>query len=186
MPATAARRALTALTLLAALARPAQAQERGWDLLLSSGRLTPTGAQRSQIEAGNSSALQFWYHTSPTLALTGTLGWTRSRDLVAPGSPKLDLIDYSIGAEMQRATPMRSGRFSLRPFVGGGVGGRRADLRGVTGDATHALATYAGAGIEFGYRRVGLRVEGRDELVGITSKARNDVAILVGLRLLPR
>ena len=186
MPSTPRDRVLTALVLLAILTAPAQAQRSSWDFSIPSGRLIPTGAQGDRIESGNSTALQLWYHTSPTLALAGTLGWTRSRDLVAPGTPKLDLIDYSVGAELQRADRLRSGGWSLLPFVGAGAGGRRADRRGVTGDASHSLALYAGAGVELGYRRVGLRIEGRDEIVGVTSVARNDIAILVGLRLLPR
>jgi hypothetical protein len=192
----AALAAVTLVTLLAA-AHPAHAQaapqapqaRNSWELIASSGALVATGAQRDAIKDAPLSTAQLSYVVRSRFALTTTIGWARSRDLVAAGRPKLDVFTYDLGAEA-RAPRWREGRsVTLMPFAGVGAGGRSYDHRRLDGDATHGIAGYGAVGGELGMGRVHLRLEVRDYVTrsepvvgGGAAGTRNDVVAMVGLR----
>lgn len=185
--------AVAALGLLAGMARPATAQEAPrhpsrWEFLVSSGTLVPTGAQRGAIARGGVTAARLSFSPGP-VAVTATLGWSRSRDVATEGRPKLDAFLYDLGAEL-RAPRLRLGTLAVRPFGGAGVGGRSYNYRSLDVEATHNLAAFISAGSEFGLGRVRLRLEVRDYLTGFKplqgqgrSATRNDLVLLAGLRL---
>src|SRR5690606_32763066 len=58
-----------------------RARSRPWEFLISSGAVVPTGAQRDVIKRGNLTAAQLTYVVRPSVAVTATLGWGRSRDI---------------------------------------------------------------------------------------------------------
>jgi hypothetical protein len=163
---------------------------RTWELRFTSGGLVPTGHLRDAIRNAELSAAQVSWRVRPQLAITGTFGWARSRDLSASGSPKLDVFTSDLGIE---ATPDRwrmGTRTTLTPFVGAGAGARSYNHRSLDIDATHNLAGYVAAGGEIGFRRVGIRLEARDYVTGFrpvagagTSEISNDVVVMVGLRI---
>lgn len=163
---------------------------RTWELRFTSGGLVPTGHLRDAIRNAELSAAQVSWRVRPQLAITGTFGWARSRDLSASGSPKLDVFTSDLGIE---ATPDRwrmGTRTTLTPFVGAGAGARSYNHRSLDIDATHNLAGYVAAGGEIGFRRVGIRLEARDYVTGFrpvagagTSELSNDVVVMVGLRI---
>jgi hypothetical protein len=171
----------------------AQARTPRWSILVPSGALVPTGAQRHTIKRGNLSAVQLAYIARPTFAITSTVGWARSRDIATAGDPKLDVFTYDIGAEVRAPQWLDGNGMTLSPFAGAGAGGRSYNYRKLDVDATHNVAGYTSAGADLGIRRVGVRLEARDYVAGFkpltgagAARTGNDVVVMVGLRLLSR
>jgi hypothetical protein len=200
------RRVLTRITVAAAgaavlftasapavHAQDAPAHRPGWEFLVHSGTVIPTGAQRESVKRGKLTAAQLTYVAHPAVAVTATVGWARSRDIASAGDPKLDVFTYDVGAEFRAPRHSLGGRFSIRPFAGIGAGARSYDYRSLDMDATHNAAAYGSAGAELGSRRVRLRVEAREYVTGFKplsgagrADTRNDVAIMAGLRFAAR
>ena len=192
---TSVARSALALGILLAMAPPADAQtapgsRHHWELLLSSGALVPTGAQRHAVKDAQLSTAQLSYVVRSRFALTTMLGWARSRDRSAVGDPKLDVFTFDVGAEARAARHTVREGMTIRPFVGAGAGSRSYNHRHLERDATHNVAGYAAVGGELGFSRVRVRLEVRDYLTGFKPLAcngaagtRNDVVALVGLRL---
>lgn len=158
-----------------------------WELLMTSGRFMPTGVQRDALEAGSHSGMQLTFAPRQHLALHSTLGWTRSHDVRASLTPRLDVVTLDMGAEWRAARWLTSERVTVSPFAGGGAGARGYNGRTMDGDARIAPSAYASAGAEVGTRRVRVRIEARDylsasTLVGESRRAHHDVLALVGLR----
>jgi hypothetical protein len=172
-------------------ATPARAPR--WELVVPTGTVLPTGAQRSALARGTLNAAQVAYVARPALAVTATLGWARSRDVASADAPRLDLFTYDVGAEV-RAPRWGAGKaVTLAPFAGVGAGARSYNHRGLDVDATHTVAAYGAVGGELGVRRVRLRLEARDYLTGFGPLAgggrrdtRNDVVVMAGLRYVRR
>jgi hypothetical protein len=187
--------ALVAVVSLPALlpAQDTAATRNGWELLLSSGALLPTGAQRDAIKTANLSTAQLLYVIRSRFAITAMGGWARSRDLSTADDTKLDVFTFDVGLEARAPRLALSKSASFTPFVGAGAGSRSYNHRGLDVDATHNVAGYAAAGGELAKGRVRVRAEVRDyvtgfrPLVGIgKTAARNDVVALAGLRLVRR
>ncbi len=165
-------------------------QTHRWEFLATSGAVLPTGAQKNAIKSGNLSGAQLSYIVNPAIALTGTFGWARTRDITTSGDPKLDAFLYDLGAEVRANRWNVSEATTFRPFLGAGAGARSYNYRSLNVDATHNIAAYGSVGGEVGYRRVALRIEARDyvssfkPLVGSGSAdTRNDVVLMGGLRI---
>jgi hypothetical protein len=161
-----------------------------WSLMMPSGTLLPTGAQRQTIKRGNVSAIQLSYAPSQTFAVTSMFGWARSRDIATDGAPKLDVFTYDIGIE---ARGPRASAIGFTPFAGAGAGGRSYNYRKLDIDATHNLAAYTSAGADLGVRRVHVRLEARDYVTGFkpltgqgSARTANDVVVMLGLRIVSR
>jgi hypothetical protein len=164
-----------------------------WEFVVPSGALVPTGAQRGAIKRANLTAVQLAYVPRPSLAITSTLGWARSRDLATAGDPKLDVFTYDVGGELRAPRWQGRSEMSFSAFAGMGAGGRSYDYRKLHVDATHNLAAYGSAGGELGFRRIRLRLEARDYVTGFkplvrngASRTGNDVVVMAGLRLVSR
>ncbi len=181
--------------LLAGIAPMARAQGASdsasrFQVVVSSGALVPTGVQRDAIARGELTTAQLSYRVLPNIAVTSSLGWTRSRDIVTVGQPTLDVFTYDAGAELRGPSWTAGEHWSFMPLLGAGAGGRSYSYRSQSTESTHNLAGYASVGGEVGYRRVRLRLEARDYVTGFkalggagASGTRNDVALLVGLRI---
>lgn len=186
--------ALAMLVVLLSSARPSAAQApaaqtRTWELRVSSGAFVPTGSQRNFLDDAQMTAAQVSWVVRPALAVTGTFGWARSRDIASIDSPKLDVFTSDLGVEARRAPWFADRAVTFTPFVGLGAGTRSYNYRKLDVDATNNLAGYATAGGELGMGRVGLRLEVRDYATGFKpligagkSGTRNDVVIMFGLR----
>jgi hypothetical protein len=164
-----------------------------WEFLATTGAVVPTGAQRNAIKSGNLSAAQLTYVVRPSLAVTATAGWARTRDVASIGDPKLDAFTYDLGAEVRSNRWTTGESTTFRTFAGAGAGARSYNYRSLDVDATHNLAAYGSVGGELGYRRVQLRLEARDyvssfkPLAGAgTGDTRNDVVLMAGLRIVGR
>jgi hypothetical protein len=164
-----------------------------WELLIPTGTVVPTGAQRDAIKRANLSAVQLSYVPRPALAVTAMVGWARSRDIATANDPKLDVFTYDVGAEVRAPRWGGARSTTFMPFAGVGVGARSYNYRSLDVDATHNAAGYAALGGEVGVRRVRLRLEARDYVTGFrplaggeTAGARNDVVVMAGLRFTRR
>lgn len=169
-----------------------------WELVIPSGSLLPTGAQRNDIKRGSLTAVQLSYVPRPSLAFTATVGWARTRDLSALESPRLNVFTYDVGAELRAQRRPVAKSMTFMPFAGVGAGARSYDYRSLDVDASHHATAYASAGGEFGVRRVRLRIDVRDYVSGSKSLARagdssspnggtrNDIVVMAGLRLVRR
>jgi hypothetical protein len=171
----------------------APAKQARWELVVPSGAMIPTGAQRDAVKRGNMNAVQITYVAQPSLAIVSTLGWARSKDVATAGSPKLDVFTYDIGGELRAPRWIATETMFLSPFAGLGAGGRSYNYRKLDVDATNNLAAYASAGAEVGMHRLRLRLEARDYVAGFkplagagTSRTGNDVVVMVGLRVVSR
>ena len=169
----------------------APAHKPHFEFNVVSGKVLPTGAQRDAIKSANLSLAQLSYVIHPSFAITASAGWARTRDVASVGEPRLDMFTYDVGGEVRANRWTVSKTFGVTPFAGIGVGGRSYNYRSRAVDATHNLAGYASAGSELGIgNRVKLRVEARDYVSGFkplaggdVSDTRNDVSLVVGLRL---
>lgn len=171
-------------------AQTAAPQRSTWELRFTSGALIPTGSQRSVLKDAQMSAAQLSWVVRPSLAITGTFGWARSRDLSSLDTPKLDVFASDLGVEVRPAEWGAERAVTFSPFVGAGAGARSYNYRALDVDATNNLAAYGAVGGELGVGRVGLRVEVRDYATGFKplagvgrSDTRNDMVLMVGLRL---
>lgn len=194
VPTRAGLTAAVAIVLLAAGVRTAGAQTSpqpapAWEFRATSGALVATGAERNALKDAAMSAAQLSWVVSPPFAITATLGWARSRDLVSAGVPKLDVFTYDLGAEYRPAQWLADNAVTFSPFVGAGAGARSYNHRNLNVDATHNVAGYGAVGGELGIGRVGLRLEVRDYVAGFKplvgggpASTRNDIVATVGLR----
>ena len=184
--------ALAVAATLAATATGAGAQgttpPRGFELRPYAGAYIPTGDQRDFLEDAVFAGAQASYRVLPQLAITGTFGWSPSTDRIAAGNEKLDIYQYDVGAEARAASWLRGGTWDFTPFVGLGVGGRTYNYRDLDADAKTNVAGYGALGGEFGFGRVGVRIEGRDYVSrfepltgGGDATTRNDVTLAAGL-----
>jgi hypothetical protein len=164
-------------------------QAGAWELRFTSGAFIPTGNQRNFLKDANVSAAQLSWVVRPSVAVTGTFGWARSRDLRSVDTPKLDVFTSDLGVEARPAQWFADRAVTFSPFIGFGAGSRSYNYRNLNVDATNNLAGYAAVGGELGIGRVGLRLEARDYATGFKplvgagkSDTRNDVVIMLGVR----
>ena len=186
--------AIVALGLLLSATHTADAQVpaprgRTWELRVASGAFVPTGNQRNSLEDAHVTAAQLSWVLRPSLAITGTFAWARSRVLGSVDTPKLDVFTSDLGVEARRGRWFADRAVTFSPFLGLGAGARSYNYRKLDVDATNNLAGYASAGGELGIGRVGVRLEVRDYVTGFkplvgggTSDTRNDVVIMAALR----
>lgn len=181
--------AVLGVTLLSATAtaQDAVASHNGFELRPYVGAYIPTGNQRDLLKDAVLVGGQASYRVNPNFALTGTLGWSPSKDRITPGDETLDLWQYDVGAELRAPAWLTAGTFDFTPFVGVGAGGRTYDYRDLDVDAKTNVAGYGVLGGELGFGRIGWRLEARDYVSqfkpfdGGDSKTRNDVTVATGL-----
>lgn len=173
----------------AAAAQSHAAPARAWEFRAPSGAFVPTGDHRDVLKDAHVSAAQVAWLVSPHLALTGTVAWARSRDLISVDTPKLDVFTSDLGIEARSSERTTAGATSFSAFAGLGAGVRSYNHRSLDVDAAHHLAGYGAVGGEVARGRVGLRLEVRDYVTGFKplvsggeSELRNDMAVTVALR----
>lgn len=197
IPTVAIRAALTAgaVVILSSAASVAGAQEAEaragtLEIRVPSGSFNAIGGQGNQLKDAHLTALQLSWVVRPHLAVTGTLGWARSRDLATVGSPKVDVFTSDLGLEARSREWNAGKNFSLSTFAGFGAGARSYNYVKLDEGARHNLAGYASAGGELGAGRVGLRIEARNYTTGFKplagagkSDTRNDMVVVAAVRI---
>lgn len=196
-PRSVRRLAFTALALAGILAPVFRAYSQAvpaapdkWEFRLSSGAFVPAGAQRHALKDAHITAAQVSWLVRPSIAVTGTFGWARSRDVTLESAPKLDVFTSDAGIEFRSNDWVTARRVSFSPFVGVGGGARSYNYRNLDVDARNNLAGYASVGGEVGSGRAAVRVEVRDYVAGFKplatagrSSTRNDVVLMAALSL---
>ena len=189
-----ARVVAAALFSVSALATTAAAQDavvhsNGFELRPYVGAYIPTGNQRDLLRDAVLVGGQASYRLNPNIAVTGTLGWSPSKDRITPGDQTLDVWQYDLGAEFRAPSWITAGTMDFTPFVGLGAGARTYNYRDLDVNAKTNAAGYGVLGGELGFGRIGWRLEARDYVSqfkpfdGGDSKTRNDVTIATGLTL---
>ena len=188
------RRSFIALAVLltsAAGATRAQAQDAasGFEFRPYVGAYVPTGDQRDFLKDAVLVGAQASWRLTPSWALTGTFGWSPSKDRITAGDQTLDVYQYDIGVE-GRLGNGASSAWSFTPFAGLGIGGRTYNYRDLDVEAKTNVAGYGALGGELGVGRWGLRLEARDyvsrfePLTGTgETRTRNDITIATGITL---
>jgi hypothetical protein len=165
---------------------------RGFELRPYVGAFIPTGDQRDLLEDAVLVGAQASYSFIPQLALTGTFGWSPSKDRITAGDQTLDVYQYDLGLEGRAPAWYTSstGSWSFTPFAGLGIGGRTYDYRDLDVDSKTNVAGYGALGGELGFGRIGARLEARDYVSRFEpltgngdAKTRNDVTLAAGLTL---
>jgi hypothetical protein len=148
------RVALTTLGALGLILSPARTsdaqtsapQRSAWELRVTGGAFVPTGSQRNTLGDAHLTAAQLSWLVRPSLAVTGTFGWARSRDVASAEAPKLDVFTSDVGVEARAAQWFGDRKVTFSPFVGAGVGARSYNYRKLDVDATTNLAAYGAVG----------------------------------------
>ena len=195
--ATRARLTLTALGVVGVLLAPsrtvsAQAAAptpRTWEFRVASGALYPTGAAKGVIKSADLTAAQLSWMPRPSLAISGTFGWARSRDLGSANTPKLDVFMSDVGVELRGAQWFAGRTVTFSPFGGLGAGVRSYNYRSIDANATHNVSGYGTLGGELVVGRVGVRLEARNYMSGFKplvgagkSDTHDDIVYMVALR----
>jgi hypothetical protein len=152
------------------------------------GAYVPTGDQRDLLKDAVLVGAQASWRATRHVAITGTFGWSPSKDRVTAGDQTLDLYQYDVGGEARATSWYSGGSWDFTPFLGLGIGGRTYNYRDLDVDSKTNVAGYGALGGEFGFGRAGLRLEARDyvsrfePLTGSgEAKTRNDVTLAAGL-----
>jgi hypothetical protein len=152
------------------------------------GAYVPTGTQRDFLKDAVLVGAQASWLVIPDLAITGTFGWSPSKDRITAGGQTLDVYQYDIGAEARFASNVNSSSWGITPFAGLGAGGRTYDYRDLDVSSKTNVAGYGALGAELGVSRLGIRFEARDyvsrfkPLAGTgDTRTRNDVTLATGL-----
>jgi hypothetical protein len=111
-----------ALATLLTTVRPAHAQSSvatkpGFELLVPSGTVVPTGAQENDVKSAKLTAVQLSYGLRPDLVLTSTVGWARTTPLGLGPEAKLDLFTYDAGVEYRLARRSPDRDINFKPFT---------------------------------------------------------------------
>ena len=181
---------MLAATSAIAVAQTAEQAPGKFEIRVTSGSFVPTGDLREVLKTANTTAAQVAWLVKPTVAITGTFSWARSRDLASVENHKLNVFTTDLGIEGRGSTWFARSPLSIRPFIGMGAGVRSYDYRKLDVEATNNLAGYGAIGGEFGMGRLGMRLEARDYISGFKplvgagrSVTRNDVVITAAVSL---
>ena len=185
--------ALTALIISGLFASSSAAQTQtgispSFEVRPFVGAYIPTGDQRDLLKDAVLVGAQASWRVVPAFAVTGSFGWSPSKDRITAGDQTLDVFQYDVGGELRAASLYTAGVWDFTPFVGLGVGGRTYSYRDLNVDSKTNFDGYASLGGDVGFGPLALRVEGRDyvsQFKPLTgngdSKTRNDIGLALGL-----
>ena len=152
------------------------------------GAFIPTGDHRQELDNALMMGSAAGFRLSQNLSVVGSVVWSTSNAKAIAGQPEVKVYSYDVGAEYRVADVGLGREWQLRPFVGGGVGGRTydSDIAGASTDTD--LAGYGALGIQADYKKVGFRIEARDYVSRYNglqgegeSTTRNDVGLTAGI-----
>lgn len=182
---------VAAVAALASTTARAEEPARRFSIAPLVGAYVPTGDHRDLLEDSVLTGLTLSYDVHPNVAVVGAFSWAPTKTRGVLGSQDLDLLHYDLGAQGQLPILLAQG-WTLKPFVGVGVGGRTYEYRNVSAGGQTDLAGYVSAGAGLEYQALELRLTARDYLtafdglggVDVSSTARNDLSLFgsVGLR----
>lgn len=152
------------------------------------GAFLPTGDHGNELDGALMMGSSLAFRASESVSLVGRFTWSGSNAKQLAGDPEVKVYSYDLGAEYRIADLAAGRSWRMRPFVGGGVGGRtyNADVSGMTNETD--FIGYGTLGIQADYKKIGFRIEARDYLSrydglsGTGDRAtRNDVGVSAGM-----
>lgn len=165
----------------------ASAQNRRFETRSTIGAFIPTGDQRDEQKDGLLMGSGLGYHLMPSVTLVGSFGMSKNTAKEISGEPDVTMYSYDAGIEYHPFQLVAGTSWQLRPFVGGGIGGRTYDSDVAGAETQTDLTGYGTLGLRADYKRVGFRIEGRDYvsrydgLAGTSeSVTRNDIGLTTG------
>lgn len=182
------KRTLLATTMLVALvaALPAQASKQRPEIRPFAGALISMGAQRDVFDNAGLFGVETALELNPGFHLVGTLAWAPMNAKYNVPDDAANLIQYDAGVEVGFVRRLAED-WDLKPFIGGGVGGRTYTFAAKALRDRTCLAGYGTVGTEFQVAQLALRVEARDNLFCYQSPlpagakaTRNDIGLLFG------
>jgi hypothetical protein len=149
------------------------------------GAYVPTGDQRDFLKDAVLAGVQGSLNFGTNFAVTGSFGWSPSKDKLTPGDQKIDAYQYDLGLEVRTPDAYLGG---ITPFVGAGLGGRTYSYRDLNVDSKTNFDGYGAVGVDIGLGRVGARIEARDYVSRFQpltgrgdTNTRNDIGLFAGL-----
>jgi len=149
--------ALVAVASTSGIAEAQQPTLRRFELTSFMGALVPTRVQSNTLKNAQTLGLQGAYAFNRYLSAVGTFSWASSEDKTAFTDQDVDVFQYDIGAEAGIEKQLTSA-FTLRPFVGLGMGGRAYDYNDRDTESQYNFAGYGAGGAELMMGRFGWRV----------------------------
>lgn len=178
---------VAALAALATTTARAEGDDRAVEIAPFAGAWIPTGDQRDLLDDAPLLGVTASWALHRNLAVVGTFGWAPSQVEGLGSEGDLDLFQYDVGVQGQLPIAMAGG-WTLKPFVGLGVGARTYSFRDLDVDAETDLAGYVAVGGKAEYGPVQLGLSARDYVSafdGIGDEAdsttRNDLGLLASL-----
>ena len=174
---------------LVAVTTAASAQgTTGFELRPFVGAYIPTGDQRDLLKDAVLVGAQLSYNIIPAFSVTGSFGWSPSKDRITAGNQTLDIYQYDVGGELRASSLYDGGVWNFTPFVGLGIGGRTYNYRDLDVDSKTNFDGYGALGGDIGFGPIGFRIEARDYVSqfkpltgGGDTKTRNDIGLAAGL-----
>src|SRR4051812_34748035 len=115
------------------------------------GAYVPTGEQRDFLKDAVLIGAQGSLNFGTNFAVTGSFGWSPSKDRLTAGEQTIDAYQYDLGLEVR--TP-QSYLGAITPFVGAGIGERTYNYRDLRVDAKTNVDGYGALGVDVGAGRV--------------------------------
>lgn len=125
------------------------------------GAYVPTAKQADLLESSLLVGGQAAYELTENVHLVGTLSFATPQHDTPTGARDVNIYQYDAGAELFQIVDL-SEEWTLRPFLGMGLGGRTYDVRHEDWDSQTNFLGYGALGTEFQKGRVAARIEGRD------------------------
>ena len=135
---------VAAVAALAATTARAEEPARRFSIAPLVGAYVPTGDHRDILEDSVLAGLTLSYDVHPNVAVVGAFSWAPTKTRGVLGEQDLDLLQYDLGVQGQLPVLLAPG-WTVKPFVGVGVGGRTYEYRNVGTSGQTVLAGYVSA-----------------------------------------
>ena len=136
------------------------------ELRVFAGAYVPTGDQADLLESSMMIGTQIGIEAANMVHLIGTFAYA-TPEAKRPGVGRdVHVYQYDAGAEIFRviSASRENGHWTLRPFLGAGLGARTYDFHDVDSGSETNFLGYASLGTELQHKNIALRIEARDYL----------------------
>lgn len=129
------------------------------------GAYVPTGAMADVMKSSMLVGMQGAIELNEQLHVLATFGYATPRPKNFAYTNDVHFYQYDVGAELFRVySASDNGRWTVRPFVGAGMGGRTYDFQDTDLKSHSDWNGYGSLGAELQHANIALRLEGRDYL----------------------
>lgn len=156
---------------------------------LMAGAFIPTGGMADVMKSSVLLGMQGGVELSQRVHLVATIGYATPRPKLFAATNDIHVYQYDAGAELFHVYSSDAREhWSVRPFVGAGVGGRTYDFQKSDLKSHSDFTGYGSLGTELQHTGIAARLEVRDYLSrfngltgGVSAKTRNNLVVGGGL-----